>query len=161
VKMGASSKPLGQIIAESVRGEHEAWPIDTAYLLEPSHEDGFSAGDKQRVLWQIYDCAVQGTPIPRWAAKAFCDALETVVTCQSTWEQAFDDVPAKGPEGRSLNYAPRIRKLAKHLIPVGEAIRDHSPKDDHMYEALTKRFRLDRDFLKECWQRYKLAHSLK
>jgi hypothetical protein len=29
--VGEPSKPLGQIIAESVRGEHEAWPTDPAY----------------------------------------------------------------------------------------------------------------------------------
>ena len=94
--MGRTSKPLGQIIAESVRGEHEAWPLDPAYPKMRLHEDGFKAGDRQSVLWQMRDCAVEGTPIPEWAAKAFCDALEAVVTCQSTWEQEFGDVPAKG-----------------------------------------------------------------
>jgi hypothetical protein len=156
-----SSKPLGQIIAESVRGEHDGWPTDPQYSTKGSHEDRFNAGDKQRVLWQIYDCAVEGTPIPKWAAKAFCDALVAVVTCQSSWEREFGDVPAKGRAHRRLTYQTTIQKLAKHMIQVGEAIQYHYPKDDEMYEALGKRFGLDRNFLKECWRRYKLAHCLK
>jgi hypothetical protein len=154
------SKPLGQIIAESVRGEHEAWPTDPGYSTKGPHEERFGAGDKQRVLWQIYDCAVDGTPIPKWAAKAFCDSLVEVVTCQSTWEREFGEVPAKGQGGRSLTYRTTIRKLAKHLIEVGEAVRNHNPKDDDMYEELGKKFKLDRHFLKDCWHRYKLAHDL-
>ena len=60
------SKPLGQIIAEAVRGEHEGWPLDPdpAFKPEPSHEKAFRAGDGQRVLWQIYDCIQDRTEIP-------------------------------------------------------------------------------------------------
>jgi hypothetical protein len=155
------SKPLGQIIVESVRGEHKAWPTDPAYSTGASHADGFTSGDRQRVLWQIYDSAVEGSPIPEWASKAFCDALVAVVTYQSTWEREFGEVPAKGPRGRSLTYQSKINRLAKYLIRVGEAIRKHNPKDDEMYEELRKHFGLDRKFLKECWWRYKLAHGLK
>jgi hypothetical protein len=159
-KKQVTSKPLGQIIAESVRGEHKAWPTDPAYSTKGSHEDSFADGDKQRVLWQIYDCAVAGAPIPKWAAKAFCDSLAAVVTCQSTWEREFGDVPAKGLRGRRLTYQTKIQKLAKHLISVGEAIQNCYPKDENMYDDLGERFGLDRRFMKDCWRRYRLAHGL-
>jgi hypothetical protein len=159
-KKQVTSKPLGQIIAESVRGEHKAWPTDPAYSTKGSHEDSFADGDKQRVLWQIYDCAVAGAPIPKWAAKAFCDSLVAVVTCQSTWEREFGEVPAKGAERRRLIYQATIQKLAKNLIGVGEAIQNHTHKDDNMYRDLGKRFGLSRKNLKDYWARYKRAHCL-
>jgi len=36
------SKPLGQIISESARGEHDAWLIDLAHPTVGSHEERFN-----------------------------------------------------------------------------------------------------------------------
>jgi hypothetical protein len=74
-----SSKPLGQIIAESVQGKHDAWPLDDAYSAEGSFEERFNKGDNQIVLWEIYRCAKDSEPIPEWAAEAFCSLLIRVV----------------------------------------------------------------------------------
>jgi hypothetical protein len=88
------SKPTVQIMAESVRAEHDAWPLDPAYPKNPSHEDAFKKDrDNQRVLWQIYDCFGDGDPVPPWAQTAFRDLLEKVVSCRLTWDEAFGKVP--------------------------------------------------------------------
>jgi hypothetical protein len=142
-----------------VRGEHDAWLTDPAYPTGGSHEERYNAGDKQRVLWQIYDCSTSDTPIPKWAVKALTDSLVAVVTCQSTWDKEFGEVPAKGPDGRPLNYQPKLRKYAKYLIPIGEAARNYHPKGARMYGELADEFGVDFDFVKDCWQRYKLAHD--
>ena len=94
------SKPLGQIIAEAIRGEHEGWPLDPAFDPEPSHRKAFEEGDGQRVLWQIYDCIQDGAAIPEWAATAFCERLIAAVTCNATWNEAFGEIPAKGSTRR-------------------------------------------------------------
>lgn len=151
--MNKPSKPLGQIIAKSARGEHDGWPTDPAYPVVPSHEEGFRAGDPQRVLWQIYDCAENGTPIPEWAAKAFCDRLSRVAQCELSWEEAFGKVPADGTK-RST-----IQKLSKNLLKVGEAVQAYKgPKDETMRAALSNKLGLYRGKLIEYWSRYKRAH---
>jgi hypothetical protein len=71
--MTQPSKPLSQIIEESVQGEHAAWPLDPAYKVEGSYEDRYKDGDNQIVLWEVYRCAKEGSAIPDWAAKAFAD----------------------------------------------------------------------------------------
>jgi len=154
------SKPLGQIISESVRDKHKAWPLDRDYPANPSHEDGFKK-DKQRVLWQIHDCAMDGRLIPDWAARAFCDALVRVVTCQSTWQQEFGEVPARGRRHRPQKQRPKLRHLAKNLIHVGEAVQSYcGPKDDEMWRKLGKELGLGCAVMKDYWSRYKLAHNL-
>jgi hypothetical protein len=102
------SKSLGQIISESARGEHKAWPLDKAFKAGP-HKKRFREGDRQAALWEIYDCAQAGVAIPEWAATAFCDALIDVVTCQITWDDAFGKVPAKTPKRRGQWYKNRIQ----------------------------------------------------
>jgi hypothetical protein len=154
------SKPLGQIIAASVRGEHDAWLLDKTYAREPSHEKAFRDGDGQRILWQIYDSAQAGTRIPEWAANAFCDALIRVVTCASTWNEEFGEVPAKGSRHRRQKYQTTIRRLAKNLIRVGEAVQNYNgPKDEEMWSHFGKKLGLGRGFMKDCWSRYKVAHN--
>jgi hypothetical protein len=160
--MTTRSKPLGQIISESVRTKHKAWPLDLNYSPNPSHEDGFKRhGDSQRVLWQIHDCARDGNSIPEWAATAFCDALVRVMTCQSTWQQEFGDVPARGRKHRPQKQRSKLRHLAKNLIRVGEAVQDYrGPKDDEMWRHLGKKLGLGRAVMKDYWGRYRLAHNL-
>jgi hypothetical protein len=143
-----------------VRGEHKGWPLDPDHPAGGSHEEGFKKGDKQRLLWQIYDCAKTGTTIPEWAAMAFCDALYEIVTCRKTWDQAFGEVPAK----RRLNrrgqyYKPTIQKLDEYINRVGEAVQNYDgPWSDVMWDTLEERFGLTRPVLKDCWSRYKSAH---
>ena len=151
--MNKPSKPLGQIIAESARGEHDGWPIDPTYPAELSHEEGFKAGDTQRVLWQLYDCAANGTPIPEWAATAFRDRLSRIAQCELSWEEAFGKVPAVGFKKST------IQKLSKNLVRVGEAVQAYAaPKDETMRATLSKRLALGRGIFIKYWRRYKSAH---
>jgi hypothetical protein len=153
------SKPLSQIIAEAIRGEHGGWPLDPAFTPEPSHEKAFEAGDGQRVLWQIYDCIQDGKDIPEWAATAFCERLVEAVTCNATWNQAFGEIPAKGSARREY-YRSTVRDLAKNLIKVGEAVLTSGPRDDVMWTKLSLRLGMGRDRLKRCWYFYSRAHNL-
>jgi hypothetical protein len=159
--MRKPSKLLSRIIAESVRGEHDAWLLDKTYPKEPSHEKAFRENDdRERMLWQIYDSAQAGTPIPEWAANAFCDALIRVVTRASTWNKEFGEVPAKGPSRRRQKYQSTIRRLAKNLIRVGEEVQNYNgPIDEEMWSILGKKLGLGRGFMKDCWSRYKVAHN--
>ena len=145
------SKRLGQIIAEAIRGEHEGWPLDDAFDPEPSHKKAFEQqGDGQRVLWQIYDCIQDRTEIPEWAATAFCERLIAAVTCNTTWNEAFGEIPAKGSSKRRQKYRSKIQDLAKNLIKAGEAVRDYDgPIDDEVYSELGKEVGLGRDRLRE------------
>jgi len=155
-----TSKPTGRIIAESVRGEHKAWPLDPSYPANPSHEDAFKKDrDNQRVLWQIYDCAERGEPIPPWAATAFRDLLEKVMRCELTWSEAFGRIPAKGPRHRK-HYKPSIQKLGKNIVKVGEAVQSYNgPKDEKKWGVLGGRLGLGRAVMKDYWRRYKTAHK--
>ena len=154
-----TSKPLGQIIAEAVRGEHDGWHLDPAFKPEPSHEKAFEAGDGQRVLWQIYDCIQNRTTIPEWAATAFCERLVAAVTCNVTWNEAFGEIPAKGSARREY-YRSTVRDLSRNLIKVGEAVQNYSGAiDDVMWTKLAMRLGMGRDRLKRCWYYYSRAHD--
>jgi len=72
--MTKPSKRKGQITAESARGKHDAWFLDSFGAKDP-HEKRFKVGDKQALLWEIYDCAEHKKVIPDWAATEFCDRL--------------------------------------------------------------------------------------
>ena len=160
--MKKPSKPIGQIMAESVRDEHDAWELDPAYPKNPSHEDAFKRdGDNQKVLWQIYYCAERGERIPDWAATAFCDLFEQVMKCEKTWSEAFGEVPAKRPRRLGERYKSSISRLGKNIIKVGEAVRDYSgPKDEKMWSTLGSQLGLGRAVMKDYWSRYKRAHGL-
>jgi hypothetical protein len=160
-----TSKPLGQIIAEAIRGEHEGWPLDDSFDPERSHEEAFKAGDGQRVLWQIYDCIQDGKRIPEWAATAFCERLIAAVTCNTTWNDAFGEIPAKGSSKRRQLYRSTVRDLARNLIRAGEAVRDYpGPKDEGMWETLSKRkppgIGISVRRLKRFWKYYSRAHGI-
>jgi hypothetical protein len=156
-----NSKPLSQIIAEAIRGEHEGWPLDPAFPKEPSHKKAFFSKkpDGQRVLWQIHDSIRAGKPIPKWAATAFCKLLVKVVTCNSTWNEAFGEIPAKGTRRREF-YRSTLRDLEKNLIKVGEAvISDGGAIDDEMWHRLSKKLGMGSKRLKRCWGFYRSAHN--
>jgi hypothetical protein len=159
--MKRPSKPTGQIMAGSVRAEHKGWPLDPAYPENASHESGFKDDrDNQRVLWQIYDCAVGGDRIPPWAGTAFRDLFEKVMRCELTWTEAFGEVPAKKPDGRPKFHKPTLQKLGRDIIRVGEAVLSYKgPKDEKMWSVLRKGLGLNRRELKDRWRRYKLAHK--
>jgi hypothetical protein len=160
--MTKPSKLLNQIIEESVKGKHEAWPLDPAYKAEGSYKDRYQDGDNQIVLWEIYRCAQEGSVIPDWAAKAFADLFLKVVTCELRWDQAFGKVPADG------YYRTSILGLAKNLYKVGSAVHEYSTstnergkqraKDDAMFSHLGKKLGLGRGRLKDFYKRYKSAH---
>lgn len=114
---------LNRAIVRAVRGETSPWDIDPAYptkdaLGKPfTFEERFKAGDKQILLWAVWDCAERGEAIPRWAT----DALYTVLTRAAkfefnTWDDAFGKMPADG------THRNKIQRLVKYAIPVGERI---------------------------------------
>jgi hypothetical protein len=161
--MKKPSKPIGQIMAESVRAEHKGWPLDPTYPENPSHESGFKDdGDNQRVLWQIYDCAEHGEPIPPWAATAFREVFEKVMSCKLTWEEAFGKVPASREHTK-----PWLRNLAAKLPKIGEAVeytarkneRGKPPaKDEEMRRRVGKKLGLHRGLFIEFYRRWKRAN---
>jgi hypothetical protein len=147
------SKPIAQIMEETVRGEHDAWPLDPTYPPGGSHEDGFKAGDNQRVLWEIYQRAGEGKPIPRWAANAFRDLFIKVMSCELSWGEAFGQVPAGGHK-RSW-----LRRLARNLPLVGHAVQEYSgPKDETMRTALGKKLGLGRAAFIDFYRRWRCAN---
>ena len=162
--MTKPTKPIGQIMAESVRDEHDAWPLDPAYPKNPSHEDAFKRdGDNQRVLWQIYDCAERGERIPDWAATAFRDLFIKVMSCELTWEKAFGNVPASRKRTR-----PWLRKLAEKLPKIGDAVQKYTAqknergkplaKDEKMREVIGKKLGLHRGLFIEFYNRWRRAN---
>jgi hypothetical protein len=158
--MTKPSKRKGQIIAESARGKHNAWFLDS-FGAADSHEQRFGAGDKQALLWEIYDSAEYRRLIPPWAATKFCDLLERVTACELSWDEAFGEVPTKEPAQRRGNYKPKIKKRGDDIIRVGEAVLSYKgAKDEAMWSILGKRLDLGRAVMKDCWRRYKLANDL-
>jgi hypothetical protein len=160
------SKPLSQIIAEAIRGEHKGWPLDPAFPVEPSHQKAFFSkkSDNQRVLWQIHDCIKAGKSIPEWTATAFCEILAKAVTCNTTWNEAFGEIPAKGSRRRKY-YRSTLRDLAKNLVRVGEEVlkdkeENGSGIDDEMWHRLSKKLGMGPKRLKRCWGYHRSAHNL-
>src|SRR5262249_7725680 len=101
-----------------------------------------------------------GTPVPEWAATAFCDILTKAATCNTTWNKSFGEIPAKGSNRREY-YRSTLQDLGKNLIKVGEAVRNYNgPKDDEMWHGLGKKFGMSRNRLKRCWGYYRSAHDL-
>jgi hypothetical protein len=113
--MKSSYKSLFEIIEDSVESGRSGWDIDPAHPARGSYEDRFRAGDKQIVLWEISRCIKNKTPIPEWAGIAFRVALERVVTCENTWDQAFGKVPAGGRYRKSIKSAAKSVKVCERL----------------------------------------------
>jgi hypothetical protein len=132
-------KSLFEIIEESVEAGRGGWDLDPAHPAKGSYEDRFRRGDKQIVLWEISRCIKNDTPIPKWAGIAFRRALERVVTCESTWDQAFGKVPAGG------RYKKSILTAAKS-VKVCERIEDHKRAgrkiDNDLFNEVGKEFRV-------------------
>jgi hypothetical protein len=102
--MKSTYKSLFEIIEESVERGRGGWDLDPAHpRLCRSYDERFRAGDKEIVLWEISRCIENKMPIPEWAGIAFRVALERVVTCESTWDEAFGKVPASGRYRKSLS----------------------------------------------------------
>jgi len=73
---------LDRAIVRAVRGEPSPWPLDRAHAPKGAFEDRLNAGDKQILLWAIWDCAERGEAIPRWAT----EALHTVLMRAAKFE---------------------------------------------------------------------------
>ena len=119
--MKSTYKSLFEIIEESVEHGRGGWDIDPAHPAKGSYEDRFRAGDKQIPLWEISRCIKNNTPIPEWAGIAFRVALKRVVTCQSTWDQAFGKVPAGGRYRKSLLTAAKSVKVCERIEQLHRA----------------------------------------
>src|SRR6516162_342789 len=95
--MKSAYKSLFEIIEESVEHGSGGWDLNPAHPPSGrSFEQRFRGGDKEIVLWEISRCIKNNTRIPEWAGIAFRVALERVVTCKSTWDQAFGKIPVGG-----------------------------------------------------------------
>ena len=57
-----NNEPLDRAIVRAVRGEPSPWPLDRAHATKGTFEDRFNAGDKQILLWAIWDCAERRSP---------------------------------------------------------------------------------------------------
>jgi hypothetical protein len=128
-----------EIIEDSVESGRAGWDIDPAHPAKGSYEDRFRAGDKEIVLWEIARSIKNKAPIPEWAGNAFRVALERVVTCESTWEQAFGKVPAGGRYRKSIQTAAKSVKVCERI----EALhRDGRKIDNDLFNEVGKEFRV-------------------
>jgi len=132
-------KSLFDIIEESVKKGRGGWDIDPAHEAKGSYEDRFRKGDKQIVLWEISRCIKNRTSIPEWAGIAFRLALERVVTCESTWDEAFGKVPAGGRYRKSIKTAAKSVKVCER---IEELKRGGRKIDNDLFNEVGKEFRV-------------------
>jgi hypothetical protein len=146
---------LDRAIVRAVRGEPSPWPLDRAHAPKGTFEDRFNAGDKQILLWAIWDCAERGEAIPRWATEALHTVLMRAAKFEfETWDDAFGKIPGKGIHRTS------IRGFVKYAVPVGERIRELQKKGraigNSLFEELGKNeFLIGSRRVKEYWKFYK------
>jgi hypothetical protein len=138
--MKSAYKSLFEIIEESVERGRGGWDLDPAHPAKGSFEDRFrKRADKQIVLWEISRCIKNNTPIPEWAGIAFRLALERVVTCESTWDQAFGKVPAGGRYRKSIQTAAKSVKVCER---IEELKRSGRKIDNDLFNEVGKEFRV-------------------
>jgi hypothetical protein len=79
------SSEIDHAIWCAVLGKPSPWLIDLEFERVGSFEDRFRAGDKQILLWELFDCWRDNRPIPQWAGEAlFSGDLKLAITCSST-----------------------------------------------------------------------------
>ena len=64
------SSEIDHAIWCAVLGKPSPWLIDLEFERVGSFEDRFRAGDKQILLWELFDCWRDNRPIPQWAGEA-------------------------------------------------------------------------------------------
>jgi hypothetical protein len=138
--MKSTYKSLFEIIEESVERGRGGWDLDPAHSsVGRSYEERYRAGDQQIVLWEISRCIKYNKPIPEWAGIAFRVALERVVTCERTWDQAFGRVPAGGRYRKSIQTDAKSVKVCERI----EALhRDGRKIDNDLFNEVGKEFRV-------------------
>jgi hypothetical protein len=138
--MKSTYKSLFEIIEESVERGRGGWDLDPAHPRRGrSYEKRFRTGDKQIVLWEISRCIKNKKAIPEWAGIAFRVALERVVTCESTWDQAFGKVPAGGRYRKSIQTAAKSVKVCERIEELHRAGR---PIDKDLFNQAGKELRV-------------------
>ena len=156
---------LNRAIVRAVRGETSPWDIDPAYptkdaLGKPfTLEERFKAGDKQILLWAIWDYAERGEAIPKWATDALYEVLMRAAKFEfSNWDAAFGKIPAEG------TYRSKIRSLVREAIPIGEKIRELQKNDrgitNDLLEELAEKEQLSFRKVRDYWKFYKGLEEL-
>jgi hypothetical protein len=73
----------------------------------------FDSGDRMALLGAVRQCANHDLPLPAWAAKAYIEAYDLVLTCRAkSWDEAFG---TPYPKNSNLN-AMRKRRLLRYAV---------------------------------------------
>ena len=124
------------LISRAVRGEPSPWWTDPKFKWKGSFEATFKAGDKQRLLWAIEDCARRGVPIPKWASEALHDIMFNGVARGkvANWKDAFGPIRVK--QHREIQP---LRHMVAVWIEVRELNKSNSDWED-IFEKVSKKF---------------------
>jgi hypothetical protein len=111
------SSEIDHAIWCAVLGKPSPWLIDLEFERVGSFEDRFRAGDKQILLWELFDCWRDNRPIPQWAGEALFKLLfdmakgllRTAKDRLPSWDDAFGrqyavDKQSRGMQTRSVMF---------------------------------------------------------
>jgi hypothetical protein len=118
------------------RGPLYQW-LAAGYLEE--HRQRYVAGDENSILPALFECAMDGLPIPAWCAQAFINAFREVKTYRAkSWDDVFGSPHPKGTQlGSKKNQREKEFKVYMRISAIKKCS-PSTPIDVGLFEKIGK-----------------------
>jgi hypothetical protein len=118
---------LDEMILRAVKDKRSPWPIDRRFKAVGSFKTRYKLGDRQILLWAIWDSAQREEPIPKWATEALRDRVLRAAKGEfATWDGAFGKIYAGRRQQRSIQTLASMidvwKCVWKHVIKSRDKI---------------------------------------